>query len=192
MAEPAKHKGSVRIIAGEWRGRRIPVADVPGLRPSGDRVRETLFNWLQAYIPGSHCLDLFAGTGALGLEAASRGATSAMLFECDPVVCAALLKFLSDIGTEKVELCQVDTLAQLAGEPGQIYDIVFVDPPFDLDVQERVVNLLSKQGWLSPNALVYVESPVEKLATLPPSGWQEVRNKTIGEVRLHLFRAPSR
>jgi 16S rRNA (guanine966-N2)-methyltransferase len=191
MAKPGKHKGSVRIISGSWRGRRIPVADAPGLRPTGDRVRETLFNWLQAYVPGSSCLDVFAGTGVLGLEAASRGATNVVLLEKHAAAVAALRDFVAGLGNEAVSVCQTNSLAYLAGPADQVFDLVFVDPPFDLDVQEQVLDLLAGGGWLSADAFVYVESSNKNAAVSAPSGWQLIRSKVIGEVRLQLFRTAS-
>ena len=190
MAKSGKHKGFVRIISGEWRSRRIPVADVAGLRPTGDRVRETLFNWLQLYLPGSHCLDVFAGTGVLGLEAASRGAASALLLERHPKAVAALQLFIVGLKNETVDVRQAESLAYLHQQSDRQYDIVFIDPPFDVAIQGQVMELLAEHAWLAGDAIVYVESSVKQLPVIAPAGWQEFRNKTMGEVRLQLFRVP--
>ena len=190
MARAAKHKGSVRIISGKWRGRRIGVADVPGLRPSGDRVRETLFNWLQAHVPGSRCLDLFAGTGALGLEAASRGASEVLLVERHRVAAGALLECLETLEDNAAQVIEADVLRWLAMADGGQFDIVFVDPPFDKDLQTGTLAMLSEHGWLASGARVYVESPMKSPPPEIPAGWREVRNKKMGEVRLQLFQTP--
>lgn len=190
MAKPGQHKGYVRIISGQWGSRRIPVADVPGLRPTGDRVRETLFNWLQAFLPGSRCLDVFAGTGALGIEAASRGAAYTLLLERNRTAVTALEMFVAGLGNPLVEIRQANALTFLEKREGQSYDIVFVDPPFDLELQQRVMDLLVQHGWLSPGAIVYLESTVKQARGSAPAGWQAYRNKTIGEVRLQLFHTP--
>lgn len=191
MVKSGQHEGYVRIISGQWRRRRIPVTDVPGLRPTGDRIRETLFNWLQAFLPGSRCLDVFAGTGALGIEAASRGAVHTLLIERHPAAVAALEVFVASLDTSQVEVLQADSLDHLTENPGQAYDVVFVDPPFEVAVQEQVMGLLAQHGWLLPAAIVYVESPRQQKPAAAPSGWQEYRNKTIGEVHLQLFRVPA-
>jgi len=188
MAKTGKHKGYVRIISGEWRSRRIPVADVPGLRPTGDRVRETLFNWLQTYLPGSRCLDLFAGTGILGIEAVSRGAASAVLLEKHHVAVAAMEKIVASLEAASIEVLQANALTYLGGARERKYDIVFIDPPFDVNIQEEVMNLLAENELLSAGAIVYVESAVKQQPPEAPVGWQPLQNKTIGEVRSQLFR----
>jgi len=130
--EKRKRPGSVRIIGGKWRGRRLPVRDLPGLRPSGDRSRETLFNWLQAHVHGAVCVDLFAGSGALGLEAASRGAAKVILVEKLSVAALDLRDVLLALKADQVTVVESDALQWLQSCPAQSLDIAFVDPPFGL------------------------------------------------------------
>ena len=173
----------VRIISGQWRGRRISFADVPGLRPTGDRVRETLFNWLQAGITGAACLDLFAGSGALGLEAASRGAGHVVLVEQDARVCRQLRGSLEALQTARVTLVEQDALAYLAAAP-RPFDIVFVDPPFGEEHVPAVARAL-QSGWLAQDARIYVEQPADaRTASLP---WRLLKHKTQGNVLISLY-----
>src|SRR5690606_15336453 len=130
MAERRAAPGRIRIIGGTLRGSRLDVPDRPGLRPTADRVRETLFNWLQPVLPGARCLDAFAGTGALGLEAASRGAASVLALERDPALATALRAAVQRLGATTVEVHAADALAWLARPPDRRFDIVFLDPPF--------------------------------------------------------------
>ncbi len=179
--------GLIRIVAGSWRGRKIPVVDADGLRPTGDRVRETLFNWLQLHIPGRRCLDLFAGSGALGLEAASRGAASVSLVESSARVSSQLRETLRDLGAdESVTLHSNTAEAFLATEP-EPYDVIFVDPPFDLQVHERILNTLVP--YLAPEALVYVELPTAQRELLErlPAELEVVRDKRFGDVTVFLL-----
>ncbi len=128
--ENRKRQGSVRIIGGKWRGRRLPVRDLPGLRPSGDRSRETLFNWLQASVEGAVCVDLFAGSGALGLEAASRGAAEVVLVEKLRAAVSDLRAVLLALKADQVTVIESDALQWLGSCPPQSVDIAFIDPPF--------------------------------------------------------------
>lgn len=163
---PAGAPGSVRIIGGQWRGRRLPVP--PGdVRPSADRVRETLFNWLAPRLPGARCLDLFAGTGVLGFEACSRGARAVTLIERDPAVVAHLEDMRRRLEAEQAEILRYDAPAWLASTPPTAYDIVFVDPPFAAGLADRVLALLA-QGWVATDGVVYVEASTAP--SLPP-GW---------------------
>ena len=149
--------GKVRIIAGRWRGSRLDVTDVDGLRPSSDRVRETLFNWLHGHVAGARCLDVFAGSGALGLEAASRGASEVVLIEADRRAVASLRATLERLKTTQVELVAGDALAWLQRHPERQFDLVFVDPPFAANLQQRALDAVLP--WLADAALVYVEYP---------------------------------
>lgn len=176
--------GSVRIIGGRWRGRRLPVPATTGLRPTPDRVRETLFNWLMPVLPGAACLDLFAGTGVLGIEALSRGAASACFVERDPGAAAVLRASLQQLQAEAAEVVAADALAWLAGVP-RGFDVVFLDPPYG---EEPLANLctLLERGWLKPGARIYLEaSRTAALPALPP-GWRLLREKTAGQVRYAL------
>lgn len=157
----------IRIIGGRWRGTRIDVADQHSLRPSADRVRETLFNWLAPFIDGAHCLDLFAGTGVLGFEAVSRGAASATLIEQDGTLILALRRLAARLAADSIAVHRADALAWLAGSP-RPYDIVFVDPPFTAGLEPRVLERLG-HGWLAPHALVYLEQARD--APDPPAPW---------------------
>jgi 16S rRNA (guanine966-N2)-methyltransferase len=183
--------GWVRIIGGEWRGRRLPVADLPGLRPSGDRARETLFNWLQPCIHGAHCADLFAGTGALGLEAASRGAAEVTLIESSPPAMQALRDGLARLGGAagaRVRLEQTDALLWLAARAPRSLDIVFVDPPFDSRLETQALELLARRDLLRPGGVVYVEMARSVPPPHPGPGWELARDKVLGEVRLVLLK----
>jgi 16S rRNA (guanine966-N2)-methyltransferase len=183
----SKSFGQVRIIAGKWRGRKIPVPEVQGLRPTGDRVRETLFNWLQPHIADRHCLDLFAGTGAIGLEALSRYAASVTLVEPNSVAFShikASLRLLDD----SVGFCRQTTAENFLADNNQPFDIVFVDPPFEFESQMPILQELSK-GHLSSSALVYMEAPSRQFFTEPwPAGFELYREKRFGDVSARLFR----
>ncbi len=181
-----RYPGAVRIIAGQWRGRRLQVPHLPGLRPTPDRVRETLFNWLRPYLLGARCLDLFAGTGALCLEALSRGAQSAVMVETAAAAAAALRANAARLGADRAEVIEAPAMHYLAGTP-QPFDIVFIDPPFASDLIARTSALLEERGWLSRNALIYVEAPAA-LHPLPlPNTWEGIRSGTAGQVGYHLF-----
>lgn len=153
--QPRAPAGKVRIIAGKWRGSRVEVADVDGLRPSADRVRETLFNWLQVYVVGARCLDLFAGSGALGFEAASRGASEVVMIEADPRAVSCLRATCERLQATQVEVVAGDALVWLKGCSDRRFDLVFVDPPFAADLQQRALNAVLP--CLSESALLYVE-----------------------------------
>ena len=179
--------GFIRIIGGRWRGTKLPVASSPGLRPSGDRVRETLFNWLMPALPGARVLDLFAGTGALGLEAISRGADTAVLVERDPVLAASLRVTVAKLAAqERVEVAQADALAWLRQQPDGAFDIAFIDPPFAGNLWDAALGALLPK--LAAGAWLYVEAPHDA-AIQPPPGWTPHREGRTREVRYALFRA---
>lgn len=178
--------GKVRVIGGQWRGTRLAVAAAPGLRPTSDRVRETLFNWLMPILPGARVLDLFAGSGALGLEAVSRGAASAVLVERDPALAAALREVAGRLpGGEAVTVTQAEALGWLASQPEHGFDLAFVDPPFDADLWDAVLPLLVQK--LAPSAWLYIESPLSVAPALG-SDWQLHRHGSTREVRYALYR----
>lgn len=184
----SRKPGNVRIIGGQWRGRRLPVPDVPGLRPSGDRCRETLFNWLQPRLHQARCLDLFAGTGVLGFEAASRGAAAVILVEESKRAATALKEGIEALEAPQVSVVQADALAWLgAGSAGGAFDITFVDPPFGSGLASAALRLLEREGRVPAGGLVYVESA--RSETGPPAGpcWDLVREKLMGEVRMQVF-----
>ena len=179
--------GKVRVIGGRWRGTRLEVPAVAGLRPTSDRVRETVFNWLMPWLPGARVIDLFAGTGALGLEALSRGAASAVLAERDASLAAALRGTLARLeGGERGQVLQGDGLAFLRGST-DTYDIAFVDPPFAGDLWARAWPLLAPR--LAPEAMVHVESPVD-VDPAVPADWVVHREGRTREVRYALYRVP--
>jgi len=178
--------GSVRIIGGRFRRRRIAFAGAHGLRPTPDRVRETLFNWLGPRLEGARCLDLFAGSGALGLEAASRGAAEVVLVERSPAVAACLREQASRLGAAEVVVHQADALGWLDA-PARAFDVVFLDPPFDAPLLAPACDALEFRGWLTPGALIYVEH--RRDAALPPlpDPWHTLRDDEAGQVRYHLL-----
>ncbi len=183
--------GKVRIIGGRWRGTRLEVADAPGLRPTSDRVRETLFNWLAPMLPGARVLDLFAGSGALGLEALSRGAASAVLVERDPALAAGLRALAARLqGGEAAQVVQGDALAWLAAQPpadapGQGFDLAFVDPPFAAGLWDAVWPALLPR--LAATAWLYVEAPLAAPIVLP-APWLAHREGATREVAYALYR----
>ncbi|NUW63875.1 16S rRNA (guanine(966)-N(2))-methyltransferase [Cronobacter sakazakii] len=178
--------GQIRIIGGQWRGRKLPVPDSPGLRPTTDRVRETLFNWLAPYLVGARCLDCFAGSGALGLEALSRYAADATLLEMERSVAQQLQKNLATLKSSAAKVVNTNTLNFL-NQTGEPHDIVFVDPPFRKGLLEETLNLLETRGWLAPQALIYVESEVENGLPPVPANWQLHREKVAGQVAYRLY-----
>ncbi len=184
----SKYPQQLRIIGGEWRGRLLEVINSEGLRPTPDRVRETVFNWLQAWVPGARCLDLFAGTGALCLEALSRGAKSVVMVEKSPAVARNLEQNIEQLGTDAAIVVNDDSQRYLQG-PAEVFDIVFVDPPFKRSsfVDASIV-ALNKHGWIKPGSWVYIESPAKLGAPTLPTGWVLWRSKTAGQVGYHLVR----
>jgi len=176
----------VRIIAGTWGGRRLSFEPVPGLRPTPDRVRETLFNWLSPGIRGTRCLDLYAGSGALGIEAASRGAREVVLVDSDSRVVAALHQQVEKLAAPQIHIVKADVLHWLAGQ-ASAFDIVFLDPPFRMQLLPDCVRQLEHHGWLADRALVYIEAE-QGLEVELPNTWELLRSKTAGQVGYHLAR----
>ncbi|MBY8233664.1 16S rRNA (guanine(966)-N(2))-methyltransferase RsmD [Vibrio fluvialis] len=182
--------GQVRIISGLWRGRKLPVHDAKGLRPTTDRVKETLFNWLAQDIPHARCLDLFAGSGGLGFESASRQADKVTMLEMNPQAFAQLKTNIAALKASNIEAVNTDTLAYLK-QPGQAYDVVFIDPPFRQGLLQETVQLLEQNGWLAANAMIYIESEKELPLTELPESWQLYREKLAGQVCYRLFERKS-
>ena len=177
--------GKVRIIGGRWRGTRLPVPDRPGLRPTADRVRETLFNWLQPVLAGACVLDLFAGSGALGLEAVSRGAARATLVERDGDLASGLRALAGRLeGGAAVTIVHADALAWLHGQADAAFDLAFVDPPFDANLWGGILPALVSK--LSAHAWLYVEGPADATPVLP-SDWTLHREGRTREVRYALY-----
>ncbi len=181
--------GEVRIIGGAWRGRKLYFPSSPAsLRPTPDRVRETLFNWLQFEIPGRRCLDLFAGSGALGIEALSRGATAVTLVEHDAVAADAILSSLQRLDADRGVVQRQDAFAFLAGAVERPFDIVFLDPPYDRHWLERACNALEDRGWLQEAAFVYLEDEASRGPPALPAGWTLLHSNKAGAVGYHLAR----
>jgi 16S rRNA (guanine966-N2)-methyltransferase len=181
-------RNSVRIIGGAWRGRRVSFPDIPGLRPTPDRVRETLFNWLQHDVAGARCLDLFAGSGALGLEALSRGARELVFVEQAVGAARALQEQLRRLGGASKGVVLEMGAARYLRTPAPKFDIVFMDPPFGKGALAEYVPLLDAGEWLGPGALVYLENEKAEGAPALPAHWELVKSKSAGEVGYHLAR----
>jgi 16S rRNA (guanine966-N2)-methyltransferase len=176
----------LRIIGGEWRSRQIVFDDAPGLRPTPARVRETLFNWLQADVVNSRCLDLYAGSGALGFEAASRGAKRVVQVESNPKACRKLKENVVNLQAKQIEITLTDVSVFLQGRP-ESFNLVFLDPPFG---QGRVVptcQQLEQLGWLSSYAKIYVEAERHLTLVDMPANWRLLKSKAAGEVGYYLF-----
>lgn len=185
----SKHRppGEVRIIGGQWKRRKLPVADKPGLRPTPDRVRETLFNWLGQDLSGWRCVDAFAGTGALGFEAASRGAKQVLLFEQDAALATQLSSSKTQLQANTVQVQGGDGLKALRQLPAQSVDLVLLDPPFESNLFESA--LQAAAAVLAPEGFIYLEAPrawsAEQLA---PMGLQLYRHLKAGMVHAHLLK----
>lgn len=187
VATPLKADNRLRIIGGRWRGRKLSFPDVAGLRPTGDRIRETLFNWLAPELPGARCLDIFAGSGALGIEALSRGAAVVTLLERDRAAAASLRSNLALLASEAGKVVEADALAWLQrGNSDEPFDIVFIDPPFAGGMWTGVLEALQQGGWLAEQASVYIESPADYSLVLPAS-WTLHRDKRAGSVAYRLY-----
>ena len=176
----------LRIIGGTWRGRRWRFPSSPSIRPTPDRVRETLFNWLGPRILGARCLDLFAGSGALGLEALSRGAAHVTFVEQDPAAVGQLRTLLAQWGAHDAQVECADAASWLR-RPAAAFHFVFMDPPFESQLLATAAAALEAGGWLAPGAWVYVESSARSALPPLPPGWRPYRGKRAGEVGYHLF-----
>ncbi len=183
--KPKNASFSLRIIGGQWRGRCLEFPDIDGLRPSGARIRETLFNWLAPFMTDARCLDLYAGSGALGFEALSRGAAHCTLIELNNSAATQLTQSAQQLSTTRSEVVCKNTLTHLATPPAAPYDIVFLDPPFAENLWNETAELLEQQQWLSPGAHIYVEAPTHGL--VPPSSWKLLKLKKAGQVIYSLY-----
>ncbi len=184
IGKPAPNR--LRIVGGRWRGMRIDFPAIEAIRPSPDRVRETLFNWLQQHISGARCLDLFAGSGALGIEALSRGASAVTFVDREPRVGRHLTQTLERLGASGATV-KIEEASRFLERTPQPFDVVFLDPPFASTLLQSVFTRLP-QGWLAPEAHIYVECPAD--TPLPPlaAGWSVYRSKQAGQVGYHLLR----
>jgi 16S rRNA (guanine966-N2)-methyltransferase len=178
----------IRIIGGEWRGRRLQVPDLDGLRPTQDRFRETLFNWLMFQLSGKRVLDLFAGSGALGLEALSRGADSAVFVEKDPRAATGIREFLGKAGCSSAEVITADARAWLSRPAGKAFDVVFLDPPFRAGLLPGIMAPLETSGCLAADAWIYLESEPELDASSIPAAWAAHREIRQGSKWMQLRR----
>jgi len=188
MARPVQ-RFSLRIIGGEWRGRRIRFPRGSDVRPTPDRVRETVFNWLQSQVAGRRCLDLCAGSGALGLEALSRGAAEVVFVDADPAVAASLRETLGVLGAgDRGRVQRRDALAFLraGATAGTPFDIVFLDPPYALRALPALAALLEREGWLRDGSLIYLEDAAAEGPPELPAGWTLLRSQRAGDVGYHL------
>lgn len=187
VAIPSSH---LRIIGGQWRGRKLEFMAVDGLRPTPDRVRETLFNWVQPYISGARCLDLFSGSGALGLEALSRNAESVTFVDLNNITTRQLQTNLQLLKTQSAEVIQADVMQWLESRHTDMeprYDMVFMDPPFRQDMVSNCCALLESHNLLAENAIIYVETESELSHPEVPENWVEHRSKTAGQVSYRLY-----
>ncbi len=177
----------IKIIGGKWKGTNLTFYDKPELRPTGNRVRETLFNWLQPNIQGSICLDLFAGSGCLGLEALSRGASKCVMIEKNKRVVNHLAENIEKL-CSSTELIHDDALNYLSSkELSKTFDIVFLDPPFDSIIYESTMRALELNNWLSHDALIYIEARSDSSMFQIPDNWSLFREQVAGNVRYMLY-----
>lgn len=178
-------KGQIRIIGGEWRGRKIKVPAISNLRPTPDRVRETLFNWLANKVPGAYCLDAFAGSGALGFEALSRGAKHVVMVDSSYEVVKLLKEELMIFKANNADVYQARVPQQLKN-PDQPFDIVFLDPPYNQDLLIPSCAFLEEKGFLADQAYIYLEAKTVLDEKQLPTNWRIIKNKKAGQVMYHL------
>ena len=185
----SKRQGTarLRIIGGTWRSRQLPFADYAGVRPTSDRIRETVFNWLQPVISGAHCLDLFAGSGALGFEALSRGAAASCFVDEDLRVIQQLQKNADQLQADGATVVWRNARDYLANHPGT-FDIVFLDPPYREDILAQLAEQLEQCHCLADNAWIYVEAPKQRPWPDFPHTWQLTHDRTSGQVRYGLVK----
>lgn len=179
-------QGYVRIIGGKWRGKQLPVLSSAGLRPTPDRVRETVFNWLAPHIANAHCLDLFAGTGALGFEALSRGATAVTMIDQSDHVIKALQQHVVSLQAEKQVTLYKGLLPNALVVPQKPYNIVFIDPPYDSHLLLPVCQALENPGFLAEISYIYLEARDSITDEQLPSNWTVIKAKKAGVVMYHL------
>ena len=183
---PGGGRGEIRIIGGAWRGRKLHFPNVADLRPTPDRVRETLFNWLQFEIAGKRCLDLFAGSGALGLEALSRGAAEVVFVEREPDAAMAIRQALTTLGSERGHVDARDAFGFLEQATARPFDVVFLDPPYDEQWLPALCTALESGRWLAPAARIYLEDAAGRGTPDLPAGWELLRSSRAGDVGYHL------
>ena len=187
-ANKKPQRGRLRIVAGNWRSRLLEIADVPGLRPTAERIRETVFNWLTPHLAGARCLDLFAGTGALGLEALSRGAADVLFIETSPIAVRSLLKNIASLQATNATVRRADAVNYLQHPGADQFEIVFLDPPVADDLHGDLCKLLDESSILATDALVYIEEDRAKPEVVLPPDWQILKTRTAGNVRYSLVK----
>jgi RNA methyltransferase, rsmD family len=186
--QTSKAMGEVRVIAGLWRGRKLPVLNAEGLRPTTHRVKETLFNWLMMDVANARCLDCFAGSGSLGIEALSRQAQAVVFLEKFATAAQQLKKNLASLKTDKGTVINTDTLAYLAQKNNDNpFDIIFIDPPFHHQFVPQILPLLQQNNWLAENALIYVETEKNHPPLPLAENWQIIKEKSAGMVTSRLI-----
>ncbi|WP_226396228.1 16S rRNA (guanine(966)-N(2))-methyltransferase RsmD [Haemophilus sp. Marseille-Q0026] len=186
--QTSKAMGEVRVIAGLWRGRKLPVLNAEGLRPTTHRVKETLFNWLMMDVANARCLDCFAGSGSLGIEALSRQAQAVVFLEKFATAAQQLKKNLASLKTDKGTVINTDTLAYLAQKNNDNpFNIIFIDPPFHHQFVPQILPLLQQNNWLAENALIYVETEKNHPPLPLAENWQIIKEKSAGMVTSRLI-----
>lgn len=182
----ARQSNKLRIIGGQWRSRQLSFPDAEGLRPTTDRIRETVFNWLQPVIHGARCLDLFSGSGAMGFEALSRGAASVVMVDLNPKVVRQLKENVQLLATRNAQVVQADCLQYLSQANGP-FDVIFLDPPFAKDMLQSVLERIEKHALLTSGGYVYVECERQLSDLRFPPHWQLHREREGGQVRFSLY-----
>ncbi len=190
-AENKTQPGRLRIVAGNWRSRLLEIADVPGLRPTSARIRETVFNWLAPRIAGARCLDLFAGTGALGLEALSRGAADCVFVEKSAKATKTLRANIATLQAENAVVHETKAAKFLRQGSAAPFEIVFLDPPFAADILSDLCRLLEESSILADNARIYIEEDRSQPELMLPERWQVLKTRNSGNVRYSLLDAGS-
>jgi 16S rRNA (guanine966-N2)-methyltransferase len=188
--QTARSSNQLRIIGGSWRGRKLNFPDGEGLRPTTDRVRETVFNWLRGEINGARCLDLFTGSGALGLEALSQGAAHCVFVEKNPQAVRCLQDNLNTLGCDQAQVVAGDALAYLKNTTGT-FDLIFLDPPFNKDFLQDVCQLIDQRQLLNEDGLIYLESELALDDLALPQAWELLRNKKAGQAHYGLVHIAS-
>lgn len=187
MKKPNRYHNGVRIIAGKHKGRKITVPDADGLRPTPDRIRETVFNWLQFDLANAHILDAFAGSGAMGLESLSRSAASVHFIDNNPVAVAHIQHLLQEWGERHARVQLGDALKQ--AQPHSAYDIIYLDPPFAADLHQSALNYYCQNKWLKPHGLIYIEMPNKPDSLTLPDGYTWYKQRSVGRLHFGLIGA---
>jgi 16S rRNA (guanine966-N2)-methyltransferase len=191
MTKQSNNKGVFRIIGGRWKGKKMHFVATQGLRPTTDRVRETLFNWLMFDIDGARCLDLFAGSGSVGLEALSRGAEHVDLFEMNRLAAKKLTENAASLEGTSHTVHLTDSIKRLKHGTDLPYDLVFIDPPFRKNLLPDTLSALVEYGWLKSGSLIYLEAEKELNDVELPANWYEKKSKSAGQVSYRLFEVVS-